>query len=314
MATRRSPAERARRLLALLPLLQSRRSLPVSELARLTGTDTATLAADLAVLSLCGADASDPNSLVPVLVENGEAVVFGEMPALGEPVWLTAAEAAALVSALETCGVAPDEPLPRRLAGVASGTLDLDEVRRTVRAATSPGGIAHTYALLTAAAGGARVTRLTYVRSGSAQAEERIVQPWDLLFSRGHWYLRAWDETRRSERTFRLDRIGSVEVTGTVFQRTERPAAPWGAAPDLASLPRATVVFESDTPDLSDREWPGAVFERLEDGRIRARVPYAGTAWIARAVTARLGDAVLTEPAEVRAAVAALAREALAAL
>ncbi len=44
---------------------------------------------------------------------------------------------------------------------------------------------------------------------------DRIVEPWRLSFSRGHWYLAGWDRVRGDERLFRVDRLqGSVEVAG----------------------------------------------------------------------------------------------------
>jgi len=44
---------------------------------------------------------------------------------------------------------------------------------------------------------------------------EREVEPWRLSFSRGHWYLEAWDRTRDAERLYRVDRIsGDVTVIG----------------------------------------------------------------------------------------------------
>lgn len=44
---------------------------------------------------------------------------------------------------------------------------------------------------------------------------DRVVEPWRLSFSRGHWYLAGWDRVRGDERLFRVDRLqGSVEVAG----------------------------------------------------------------------------------------------------
>jgi proteasome accessory factor C len=309
MADKTSSADRARRLLALLAMLAGG-SVPLRELARRLGTDTATVSADLVLLSVCGADSADPGALVPVLVEGTDAVVFGALPALEEPVRLSASEAGALLAALDACGAGPGTPLAARLRSIASRTLDLDQVVRTVRTAVLPGGSAHIHALLSAAAGGRRVTRLNYVRTGEDSPEERTVHPEALFLERGSWYLSAWDERRSLPRTFRLDRILDAQVTGIVFQPHDDPTT-GRAAPDAAGLPRAEVRFRAETPDMTDRVWPGATFEHLPDGSVRAMVPYAGTAWIARRIVSRLGDAVAVEPAEVREAVASLARAAV---
>ncbi len=44
---------------------------------------------------------------------------------------------------------------------------------------------------------------------------DRVVEPWRLSFSRGHWYLTGWDRVRGDERLYRVDRLqGSVEIAG----------------------------------------------------------------------------------------------------
>ncbi len=44
---------------------------------------------------------------------------------------------------------------------------------------------------------------------------DRVVEPWRLSFSRGHWYLAGWDRVRGGERLYRVDRLqGPVEVAG----------------------------------------------------------------------------------------------------
>jgi len=72
------------------------------------------------------------------------------------------------------------------------------------------------------------------------------------------------------------------------------------------------VRFATSAPDLTERDWPGATFEPQADGSVLASVPYAGSMWIAGKVAARLGEAELLAPAELRAAVAEAARGLLA--
>lgn len=304
MAPNPTSADRARRLLALLPHLREQGRIPLSDLARLVGSDPETVADDLGTLSLCGTDQADPGALVALAVEGENVIVFGDLPALEAPVRLTAAEAAALLTALGSCGIDAQSPLAKRLAETAGARLDLEELARSVRTAGLPGGIAHTNALLAAAAGGRRVVRLRYAGAGDVTDSLRTVHPLLVFLSRGMWYLRAFDVDRDAERTFRIDRVSDVEVTGAVFEPAAEAASITDATPELDSMPRAEIVFARDAPDLNPRDWPGAGFERLADGRVRASVPFAGTAWLARKVASKLGDAVVEGPAEVRRAVA----------
>lgn len=304
-----SASQRARRLLALLPFLREQRSVPLAELARSVGCDEAQLADDLSVLSLCGSDERDPSQLVGVLVEDGVALVFADLPALERPVRLTHAEARALTTALQAVGA--DSGLVRKLTAFAARPASDEAVASTVRAAFAPGGQAAVLAALTVAAEHRVAARIGYVSSSSGAEAVRVVRPYSLYRWRDAWYLVAYCETAGEQRTFRVDRITSVETTGVPFPKPQGFAPGASPLPDLESLPRATIRFSSDTPDLNDRDWPGATFERAANGTVTASVPYAGTAWVARAVIARLGDAEVIAPPDVRSAVEASARDML---
>ena len=306
-----SAADRARRMLALLPFLREQRAVPLAELARSVGSDEAQVADDLSVLSLCGGDERDPGQLVGVLVEDGVAQVFADLPALERPVRLTHAEARALLTAVQAIGADSTTTLVPKLAEFASRADEPADIAATVRAAFAPGGQAAVLAALNAAAEHRISARIGYTSLSSGAETSRVVHPYALYRWRDAWYLVAFCETASEQRTFRVDRITSVRSTGEVF------AVPIGATPaanplpDLESMPRATVRFALDAPDLNDRDWPGAVFERDADGSVIASVPYAGTAWIARAVASRLGDGEVLAPGEVREAVATMARSML---
>jgi proteasome accessory factor C len=305
---RPSAALRARRLLALLPYLSETGAIPLEDLAMKVGSDVDTVAEDLGVLALCGADQLDPGTFVDVYVEDGRAVVSSALPALERPLKLTPAEARALATALESIGVDPASPLPRRLAEVAAQEPDIDGIARTVRATYAPGGHAAVIAALGAAAMATRAVTIGYHSASRGETTSRVVHPYALHMWRGAWYLLAWCESAAEERTFRIDRITGVKMTDRAFERPASLSRRAEPLPDLGSLPRATVRFAASAPDLNDRVWPGATFEGQDDGSVLASVPYAGTAWIARKVAARLGDAEIVAPAEVRAKVADAAR------
>ncbi len=48
---------------------------------------------------------------------------------------------------------------------------------------------------------------------------DRVVEPWRLSFSRGHWYLGGWDRVRAGVRMYRVDRLdGPVEPAGQALE------------------------------------------------------------------------------------------------
>jgi proteasome accessory factor C len=309
-----STALRARRLLTLLPFLREQRAISVPALAAAVGSDASQLAADLSVLSLCGADERDPSQLVGVIVEGDVAEVFADLPALERPVRLTRDEARALITALQTIGVGAGSQLVRKLSAFAASSLDPSELASTVRAAFAPSGQAAVLAALNVAAERHVAARIGYMSADTGHESARVVHPYAIYRWRDTWYLVAFCETSGEERTFRVDRITAVETTGVAFEAPAGFVPSPNPLPDLENLPCATIRFAADAPDLNERDWPGATFERAKDGSVLARVPYAGGTWIARTVAARLGDAQVLAPDGLRTVVADSARVMLEAL
>jgi predicted DNA-binding transcriptional regulator YafY len=62
--------------------------------------------------------------------------------------------------------------------------------------------------------------RYTKAERGELREQERILDPYGLLYRMGLWYLAAYCRTRRDERIFRVDRIREVVLTGETFERS----------------------------------------------------------------------------------------------
>lgn len=305
---RPNASEQAKRLVALLGHLMTQERLPISVLAQRAGLPESQLAADLEMLSMCGVAPYDPWAMVPVMIEDGYVEVFGEMPALKGAVRLSAAEATALVAALEAAGIAADHPLANRLISAATSSFDAEQVEQIL--ATSPSGHeSAVYECVARALEEHRLVRIEYLKSGSESRSCRDIEPQAMFAERGAWYVTAWCRTASGYRTFRLDRIVSAELVPESFE--PREVSGGCTAFSAEGLPFATLRFAPGTA-VSDREWPGIRgLEQAPDGSTIAQVPYGGTSWIARMVMARLGRVEVISPAEVRDAVRALASETL---
>jgi proteasome accessory factor C len=301
----------ARRLIALLGQLTPGMSVPVEELAASLGTSTAQLADDLETLCLCGVAPYMPDQMLDVFVEDGMLEVYAPLPAVKAPVRLAPSESRALAAALAAAGFTGDDPLSERLLSAAAAGFDSNALERTLRStiATHDSGVFET---LASATGDCEVVTIAYQSDGSAAPTSRAVEPQQLFAERGAWYLSAWCRTAGAMRTFRIDRVRSAEKTGERFERVAavtQDASPIAFAPE--GLPVAKLRFAPGEAFVA-REWPGGGVESAEeDGTTIAEVPFGGTGWIARRVVARLGRVEALAPAEVRSAVAALAREEL---
>lgn len=305
-----SASDRARRMMALLPLLTPGAQLPLEDLASAVGATAAQVASDVATLSMCGLPPYSPDELVDAFVEDGVVHVFAGAPALDRPLRLTPAEAAALAAALEACGHGPDDPLRARLVDSASEPADAAELASAVRAAVAPGGLAEIHAMLAEALTGHEAVRIEYFSAGRGEVTERVIEPWAMAVDRGAWYVSAWCRRAGAERVFRLDRIHTLEPIGERFVPPADPRPPVPAFPAGGDLGHATVRF-SHGSDLSSRDLPGALFRQGAGDDTVVEVPFASPDWVARRVAARLGEAEALEPEAVRAAVAEVARRTL---
>ncbi|MHB1323864.1 MAG: helix-turn-helix transcriptional regulator [Coriobacteriia bacterium] len=296
---------RARRLVALLPLLRRGDRVALSDLAAAVGCTAEEVAADLTTLTMCGIPPFTPFDLVDLDIDGDQVTVHADPPGLDQPLKLTAPEARALGAALEVAGYAPDAPLRAKLAAVTMAAASAEELERTIRTGTAPGGAAETYAALAAAAEAHEKLRIAYHTGSTGRVSERVIHPWAIVQRLGVWYLVAMCEAAGQERVFRMDRIRAFERTGDLFETPS--GVPTAVVPDPGGLDVAEILFAPGSRLPDDRAWPGVRIEVLPDGSARAWMPYRTTAWVARRVIAHLGEATVVGPDEVRRAVRELA-------
>lgn len=309
MARRPDSATRARRLLALLPMLKRGETIRLSELASAVGCEPAEVAADLATLSMCGVPPFTPYDMIDLAIDGDTVTVYADAPGMDRPLRLTLGEARALGAALDAAGHEADSPLREKLRMLASEDTSLADLEHTVRASAGPGGSAETYSLLAGAADRHEKVRIDYYTGSTGRVSERTVQPWALVNRLGIWYLVAFCEAVAEERVFRLDRIFHVRPLGETFEPPE--LVPVGVTPETEGLPTATVRFAPGVAAPDTDAWPGSTAETCADGSTLVTVPYQTSAWIVRRVMAYLGEAEVIDPPDLRAAVRKAAEDAL---
>ena len=315
---------RADRLVATLLLMQARGRVTAAQVAAELGVSLATARRDLEALSLAG---------VPVYPQPGRgggwSLVGGARTDL---TGLTAAEATALLALVGTgssAGSAGSSPavasalrklvqaLPetfRAGAEAAAGAVVADPAGWGERDRSRP-AVAD---LLQDAVVRRRRVSLDY-RDRAGRVTQRLVDPWGLVDKGGAWYLLAGTDGGR--RTFRLDRLAAVAVTG---QPASRPAdlslaQEWDRVVEDVEQRRSTVAATVLVPPRSLPVLLAQFGRHAEplgtepDGRVRVRV----RAHLVRSVAETLagwGAAVeVLEPPEVRAELAVLGAELVAA-
>ncbi len=147
-----------------------------------------------------------------------------------------------------------------------------------------------------------RVVEIEYYAAARGELTRRQVEPYLLFRNPDGWYLEAYCLSAQSERTFKLERIRSVTLTGQSFSRRaeiDLTSRRGGRAflPDQSTR-WAEVKFDPRWSRYLGEE--GISYARLADGHLRARVPYAEEAWLVKFTLRFLGQAVVEHPLPVR--------------
>jgi predicted DNA-binding transcriptional regulator YafY len=153
---------------------------------------------------------------------------------------------------------------------------------------------------------GRRLLELHYYKENEDEFTKREVEPYQLVSGTEGWYLGCYDLDRDDTRHFRLDRIKEARITEREFVPRE------GIAERLAEQ-EWLVRGEVDTAGVA-RVWVSPerarwlreerrVVEELADGAVVVELPYGSSDWLVREILKGVGDLVVLEPEEARAAV-----------
>ncbi len=308
-------------MLAMVPYLQDKDGVPVDHVAAAFGVPAATIVKDLNVLWFCGLPEAVTGEMIDVDMEalDAEGVVrVDNADYLSRPVRLTVQEALSLIVALRTLretsvGGAADA-VDRALAKLESAAGDGAAAAQQVAVVAEPVD-AEVGSSIQQALRDRRRVHLDYLVPARDETTSRDVDPLRVFHAEGHAYLEGWCHRADGVRLFRVDRIVGLRVLD-VEARPPDEARPRDLSAGLFQPGEDDVLA---TLDLA----PGARWvaehhqvetqEERADGVLRVRMRVGDEAWLRRLVLGASGSVSVVEPTAVAEAVAATAREALAA-
>lgn len=233
--------EPATRLLTLIQLLQRRPAQKASDLAAELGISIRTLHRYLKKLDEMGLPLLSERGpyggfslvrgfrLPPLVFHPDEAAALALGAGLVGDLWGPLYQEPSAAALAKLNNVLPDEQ--RREVAWARRTLLAAGLRRPDLEESGP-----TLTRLRQAAREQRQVRLSYTGSGQPQAHSRLLDPYALVHRWGWWYVFGFCHLRQAIRSFRLDRIESLEVLETRF---DLPAG-FDARELLAAEPQAS--------------------------------------------------------------------------
>lgn len=215
-------AERINRILFILSSVVKHQGIRVDDLAHQVGLKPRQLLKELDFMMLIGKPPFRPDDYVDIYVEGDQVFVeFDQM--LNRPLRFTRPEAMALLMSLQLLDPQVDpeavESLRAKIKRAISESVDSSASLQDRIAFEQPSSpVSRHFALLRKAIEENRRTRIDYFSLGRNETSQRVVRPYFLTKSLGFWYLTAYCELRKSVRTFKFERILSVELLKGVFQ------------------------------------------------------------------------------------------------
>jgi proteasome accessory factor C len=301
--SRPSAAERLERLLAIVPWVVAQDGPTVKETCERFGISERDLIADLNLLFMCGVYPYTPDALIEVDIDGGRVWVrFADW--FRRPLRLTPPEGLALVAAARALlgvpgpGGVPGSVEDRGALASAVSKLEMVLGAGGEEALEVELGAASAEVLRTFQRAGSehRKVGVDYYSFGRDEVGERVVRPWRLFSSGGHWYLLAWCEKVADKRLFRVDRVRSATLLDEQFEPPEDlgPVALYEGKPDdplvvLDVAPGAHWIVE---------RYPNEGTDEMDDGHVRVRLRASSKAWLERLLLRAGPDAIVVSGAD----------------
>ncbi len=205
------------------------------------------------------------------------------------------------------------EPLRSRIRMLLDeGDHDADEISRRIRIVpfAAKAYRSENFQLLCQALLSRKCVDMTYYSRPSDSSSERRVSPQRLIYYRDNWYLDAWCHLRRGLRSFSIDAIQALTITGEQAIEVEdavlnRELESGYGIFSGAKTRQAVLRFTPQSARWVSREtWhPGQVGEYDTDGYYILRVPYSQDTELVMDILKHGAGVEVLEPAELRARV-----------
>jgi len=310
--------QRVRRLLALIPFLRKRQGVTIGELARFMGVADKQVLEDLDCILMCGVPPYLPDDYVTYWIDDDRVyVAFADQ--FRAPARLSLEEALSLKvfirglePSLRGLGAKHIMSIEEKLNRATSACVSLNEI---VEEKSTMEADARMRQIIDRAIEGKKCLRIEYFSYARGVLSERIVAPLRLTSHKGMLYLKAFCTTRNQPRSFRFDRIKSVEIREGLFKDEYcEPVTPKDSlnVEDHGDASfEVKVRFNPLVARWAVEMYPGIINERLEDGSVIAAFKTDNPRWAALWVLPYCENVEILEPESVRNEIRGLLKEML---
>ena len=295
------------RLLTLLSLLQGRRDWPGNELAERLEVSPRTIRRDIDRLRTLGypvESMTGPSggyqlragaAMPPLLLDDDEAIAIAVALRTAAGSSVAGVEETAVRALVKLEQVLPAH-LRRRVQALGRATQTLQVY------GSGPTVDPQCLTVIAAAVRDNERVRFAYTARDKA-GSRREVEPHSLVNAGRRWYLVAWDTDRTDWRSFRVDRIATVESTGARFHSRTLPADDAAAfvQQGLRSYRlryEARVTVECPAAAIETKRWLGGEVKPLGEARCELRTGDDNLDWLAMRIAMLPAEYEVHEPPE----------------
>ena len=294
MVRKSTPAEKAARMLDLVPYISSHQGISLRSLASEFGISESELLSDLNALWMCGDNRFD---LIELEFESG-FVSIRNADTLNIVRSLSSQEIVAILLGLEL--LAKNVPADRLdlLQTIAALSTKLGKgLEKTVEAV--PAISTETISIIEKALKSSRRIAIDYYTASEDRVTTRIVSPLEMYQSESREFLVGFCELTQSQRTFRVDQIKNISLL-------DQEAVPV----DVTKIPTATIhATVSLVRELRKSLETLGCDSQGNDSHVELLT--FSPAWLTRTVIASGGAMILIEPDAVRKEISIKAKSAL---
>ncbi|MDR2974208.1 MAG: WYL domain-containing protein [Propionibacteriaceae bacterium] len=284
------------RLLSEIPYIEAHPGIRVTEVARVFGISPAQVRKDVSVAIFCGLPGGYPSDLIDVDLDvlDDEGVLYLTNPTtLDRPLRLTIPEMASLHLALTVLrSLVPDDVVASIDALMAKVSLpsqpDID-----LRLAAGDEAVRR---MITGAIAAGDQVQLTYEGRSRGHTTHPVVDPASVYVADSVAYLAAYDIAVSAWRTYRLDRVARVEVTGQPSAPHPRQPGPQEWAQSLATSATVTLTVDQSAAWIGEY-YPTRAVRPCGD-EVVVELPVVDPVWLVRLLLSLGGQVSRVEPGE----------------
>lgn len=254
-----SALDRTARALDLVPYLLEHQGISIAELAQVFGVSEKQINDDLILIHMCGLPGYTPLELIEMYYEDGYVTV-SDPQSLKKPRSMNSSEITSLLVSLDL------------LKSVRSDSIS-DEIEALKNKLKSSLTFENPYVVVVdsknsemvekieAAIAKGNALNIVYLSGQKDETTKRLILPLEIYQANNNTYLNAWCQTSMGDRTFRVDRVLSLETSnGSAINYT--PAS----QQHKSGFSNVKLVVSKEAPHFIEEN--RAIIESVEDGEV----------------------------------------------